>query len=354
MAADTTQSWFERNPKTSVVLVNLGVLFGLLLAAEIFLRVYIPYNPGYYMRIETNDGELRYPWGTVPVNSAGFPDEEFVPGDKPRVGYFGDSVNFGVGAGYGSRVSEYLERAYPGYSHWNFGGVGDGILEEEVQTNLKLAREHGLSKAILLFNLNDIMADFRRSEKPQGGGVRIARDFVRRNLDWLRGRSYVYSLVRTTIKNFLVVRGMEATGFYAVERFPEESREILEQTATRLNKMAVLFGEAGVELLVVLLPYEMQVSNEAAEAYAELKIDWEDGFLEGSTQRMMREFVDDGVVMYDAYYAFVDPAAAAQSKARNGLGQYYVFDKGDKLDWNHPNAEGHELIARFLVEAGIL
>ena len=34
--------------------------------------------------------------------------------------------------------------------------------------------------------------------------------------------------------------------------------------------------------------------------------------------------------------------------------QDFVYDKGDKLDWNHPNRAGHRLIADYVQELGIL
>jgi GH18 family chitinase len=30
------------------------------------------------------------------------------------------------------------------------------------------------------------------------------------------------------------------------------------------------------------------------------------------------------------------------------VGEAWVFDKGDKIDWNHPNRVGHAHIARWL------
>jgi hypothetical protein len=38
----------------------------------------------------------------------------------------------------------------------------------------------------------------------------------------------------------------------------------------------------------------------------------------------------------------------------NGLGQYFVYNKGDKLDWNHPNRAGHRQIADWLADQDFL
>ena len=63
--------------------------------------------------------------------------------------------------------------------------------------------------------------------------------------------------------------------------------------------------------------------------------------------------LDPDVRHFDAYYAFVDPDHVAEARAANGLGQYFVYDRGDKLDWNHPNRAGHRAIANYLASQGI-
>ena len=44
-----------------------------------------------------------------------------------NIGYYGDSVTYGVGAGHGYRISDLLEREYPEMSHMNLGGVGGAV-----------------------------------------------------------------------------------------------------------------------------------------------------------------------------------------------------------------------------------
>jgi hypothetical protein len=62
-----------------------------------------------------------------------------------------------------------------------------------------------------------------------------------------------------------------------------------------------------------------------------------------------------GQVRYlDARRAFLGNDRSLAPSRELGLGQYFVYNRGDKLDWNHPNREGHRLIARWLVEQAIL
>jgi nitrous oxide reductase accessory protein NosL len=100
----------------------------------------------------------------------------------------------------------------------------------------------------------------------------------------------------------------------------------------------------GTRFEVVLLPYEMQISEAAARRYAELGIHWEPGFETGSAQAELAGCLD-GIPVHDARAAF---AATPAARARIGVGELFVYDLGDKLDWNHPNRAGHARLAAFL------
>jgi hypothetical protein len=344
--------WFNRHQRLSLVLINVVILVVIFILAEIILRFYITYNPGYYTSIKTTSHELTYPWGKVPINSDGFPDEEFKLGDKQRIGYFGDSVNFGVGAGYGNRISEVLERAYPQYDHWNFGGIGESLSSNEIENNLALAKKYKLSKVVYLFNLNDIMPDITdvNSDVPT---IRKVQIFVWRYLDWLRGKSYVYTYFRTGIKNYLATRGIEAHGYEAAELFPSRNIDDIAQTAQRINKMNRVLKEVGIEFYLVVMPYEMQISDDAARTYSQLKFKWEEGFLGGSTQRLLMKDIDKNVNAFDAYYGFTDPDSPSELQKNAKAGEYFVYNRGDKMDWNHLTAKGNKAIADYLIQQNI-
>ena len=136
--------WFKRHPGWTLLLVNGAILLFFALIAEIGLRIGAQYNPGYYTSVDVTDTDLNYAYGTIKINSDGYPDEEFELISPLRVGYFGDSVTYGVGAGYGYRVSEYLEEAYPEYEHLNLGGIGLSVSEID---------EFQLALAFLLYGL---------------------------------------------------------------------------------------------------------------------------------------------------------------------------------------------------------
>jgi lysophospholipase L1-like esterase len=351
-------SWLRRHPRLALIGINLSIFLFVALIAELALRIYIPYNPGYYMSVEGNSRELIYPFGIIKINSDGYPDEEFDRSKGRNVGYFGDSVTYGVGAGHGYRFSDLLAEAYPEYEHMNFGGIGLSVSEATIAESVALADEFELDVAIYLFNLNDIVPDLAVTAAPEGAETKVPfarsmRVWLLKNADWLRGKSYLYTYMRTIAKNFLEVRGVGFHGYRAREFHPKEERAVLRETADRINLFRSTLAAKGVEFLLLLLPYEMQISQEAEETYAGLGISWEDGFIDGSTQAIIIDSLDENVRHSDLYYAFVDPNDVEKSRAVNGLGEYFVYDRGDKMDWNHPNRAGHRAIADYLIRLRI-
>src|SRR5690606_40047935 len=90
------------------------------------------------------------------------------------------------------------------------------------------------------------------------------------------------------------------------------------------------------------------ISEEAARVYRGHGISWEAGFLEGSAQRMLVELLGPHMRVVDLMPAFIDLQQREKSRRENGVGEYFVYDRGDKLDWNHPNRAGHRRIAEYL------
>ena len=346
--------WFKRHPGWTLLLVNGAILLFFALIAEIGLRIGAQYNPGYYTSVDVTDTDLNYAYGTIKINSDGYPDEEFELISPLRVGYFGDSVTYGVGAGYGYRISEYLEEAYPEYEHLNLGGIGLSVSEGEIRNSARKAERFGLTDAIYLFNLNDILPNSTFQPQPQTSKRRF-RSFVRRYLDWFRGRSYIYTYLRTQIKTMMTRQGVGFHGYTAYELNPREHEVVLRETAERINRMAETLGELGVRMQVVILPYEMQISGEAEEVYAGHGIRWEDGFIDRGPQKTIIPFFEPSLPVWDAYYAFVpDDTSSDQARESNGVGEFFVYDEGDTLDWNHPNRAGHRAIADYLAQEGLL
>jgi lysophospholipase L1-like esterase len=320
--------------------------------AEIGLRVWVPYNPGYYVVLREEPGVYTYPFGELRRNSRGFPDDEFdLASPKPRVGYFGDSVTRGVGAGHGYRIPDLLEPLRPDVEHWTFEVAVNGIDAKTHPRILAIAEKFRLAEVVYMLNLNDLLP----TRPPEQGGSKPSLRAVRQRLKWLdglRGRSYLYSALRFRFAELMLSLGYGHHGWKAAELFPHENAKTVQQTAERITALARAVEAQGRRMSVIMLPYEMQISDEAARTYAELGVQWEPGFLERSTQAAIQQALPDDVRTIDAYWAFVDPADEQGSRRANGVGDYFVFNRGDKLDWNHPNRAGHVKIAEYLARLG--
>lgn len=342
-----SSSFFEQHPKLTLVSFFAVLILCLAGAAEIALRFIIPYDIGYYTGVR-KQGEYDYPYGKIFINSTGFPDEEFnLQSTKPRIGYFGDSVTYGVGAGAGYRFSDLLEKEYPAYEHWTFSMIGDGIQDLRI---VKTVEKYNLDAVIYAMNLNDILPVFDDKKKSgtdadekQGEAIFIMRNWIYQSLDILRGKSYLYTWLRTEIKNALTRLGYGHTGFKSAELFPRENEPLIQDVAVRINDLSQALAKKGVPFCIIILPYEMQISKDAAQIYASLGIRWGEGFLEGSTQSLLRKNLVEGHI-YDGLDAF-------KGRQNDPVGSYFVYNKGDKIDFNHPNRAGHARLAEGFAQS---
>jgi hypothetical protein len=336
-------SFVTRHPSLTLAVVALIGLLLVALSAELALRIFGTVRIDFYTG-HSSPGIHKYPYGSIPINRDGSPDEEFIPiASKKRIGYFGDSVTYGVGAGYGYRVPDLLQNAFPAHQHWVFAQVA---AVPTVRQILREVAKHRLSSVIYLMNLNDILPDEPSPGAADARGkVFISLSDLASPLqpvdDALRGKSYLYTYIRLGLKNALQRAGYEVHGQLAYELRPRQHQIVIAQTASRVVELARAVTAQGVKLCVVILPYEMQVSSDAAQTYAQLGFSWEDGFLGGTTQEALLQVLRGSQAkVFDARYAF------------NGMhlkvGEAFVYDKGDKIDWNHPNRFGHARIAAWL------
>ena len=336
------------------IFFNVLILSGLLLALEIGVRYFVTYNPKYYTGIRASDSCVQYPYGEVCLNSDGYPDSEFnTESIKPRVGYFGDSVCYGVGAGGGFRITDLLKTHYDQYEHFNFCRIGDALLSEDTLLKLcEIVSQYRLAHVVYLMNLNDIPPLLAETEEEAAEGgpdwvVAIQR-FLAPFDELLRGRSYLYTYLRNTAKERFTAAGYGADGYRAVELFPGENEKLFSYAAAKINTLRRFLEKKNVKFSLVILPYEMQVSADAANTYRTKRIAWETGFEYGAAQFAVIANLDKTVRYYDALQAFDNRRDTAL------VGEYFVYDQGDKIDWNHPNREGHRLIADYLVKKHIL
>jgi len=151
------KNWFESNPKKTIFLTVLLLFFLIFLISEIILRVHVNFNPSYYMaksyiakRNNFQYDVLSYPYGEIIFNKYGFPDKDFCKIKcKPRIAYIGDSICYGVGAGYGYRISDIIRKEIPENEQMNMsGGLDLGTYGRNIL--LQYVKEFQIDKVIYL------------------------------------------------------------------------------------------------------------------------------------------------------------------------------------------------------------
>ena len=108
------------------ILVGWTVLLMCLLAGAAEVRIHTLANRGdYYIGRTVSKRLIRYPFGDMPFNSDGYPDRDWDPADlRERVGFWGDSITSGVGAGFGYRYTDLIGAARHDRYYMDFGGPG--------------------------------------------------------------------------------------------------------------------------------------------------------------------------------------------------------------------------------------
>ena len=318
----------------------------LVLAAEILLRYTIPYRIDYYTGTRVSDRLIRYPFGDMPYNTDGYTDREWDKTDpRPRVGVWGDSITMGFGAGFGYRYTEIIGAARQDSYFMNFGGVGaDGIADDRTIDQIsRMVQRYRLSKIVYAMNLNDILPD-RSAPEARHSELYRARPLIKRYADVLRTRSYVYNYLRLQVRNALVRMGYGYKGDEAFELHPARNAAIVDQTVERINRLWVRLQRSGVGLCVVLFPYEMQISGDAAAHYQQDGVRWSDELLQGEPQKTILARLSPDIIAVD-----LAPAFRQRRDPPVRVGEYFVFNQGDALDWVHPNRSGHRLVAEYLL-----
>ncbi len=333
-----------------VILVLWGLLVLCLLAgvAEVVLRFTTPYRIDYYTGTFVSKRLIEFPFGEMPFNAHGYPDRDWLDEDtRPRIGFWGDSITSGVGAGFGYRFTDIISSSRPDRDYRNFGGVGeDGIADAAAADKvIEAARRYGLQKIVYAMDLNDLLPD--RGSRAEGHSVlyrmkRAAAPY----LDRLRTRSYLYNYLRTRLTTAAARLGYGYHGDESYELHPVRNAAVIMQTVARINALATRLDRDGIRLCVAIFPFEMQVSTDAAARYRQYGIKWSGELLQGEPQKMILEALSTTVTGVDLAPAFRQDSLGPDSIR---VGQYFVFNRGGALDWIHPNRSGHRLIAQYLL-----
>jgi hypothetical protein len=252
-----------------------------------------------------------------------------------------------VGAGFGYRFTDIISAGRPDRDYRNFGGVGEDGIADTVAADkvVAAAKRYRLQKIVYAMDLNDLLPDRGISAQPHSLLYRVKRALAP-YLDLLRTRSYLYNYVRTKVTTAAARLGYGYHGDESYELHPVRNAAVIMQTVERINTLAARLGNDGVQLCVAIFPFEMQVSAAAAARYRQYGIRWSDELLQGEPQKMILAGLSETITGVDLTGAF---RQGALSRDAIGVGQYFVFNRGDALDWIHPNRSGHRLIAQYLL-----
>ena len=81
----------------------------------------------------------------------------------------------------------------------------------------------------------------------------------------------------------------------------------------------------------------MQISDGAAAKYRQLGVKFSDAFTDFKTQKL---FIEEYLRWTDTNIYWI-----GESLPERQVGTFFVFNRGDKIDFNHPNGKGHEALA---------
>ena len=337
-------SGFAKN--TFLVITSLFFTFFLL---EVLSRIFVDFDENYYSSYKKNKNDkfISHPYGKIPINKHGFFDGEFnFQSNKKIIAYFGDSVTYGVGAGYPYRFTEYLDKLDSKFQHINISvGLGTSLKnwKKEYETFLN---KNNIKRIVYVMNLNDIAPlSYNSSDKKNLNSNLKNINFIKKTIkpfdDLLRGRSVFYTYLRFLIKNQIIKAGYGATGYVSIELFPKKNEVRLKEASKKIDQWLNSTREKGFKSCVVILPYEMQISKKAKDYYQSINIKFEDDFINFSTQKKIKKNLKN-----KDYFFIVDQS---EFKEKN-VGHYFVFNKGDKIDFNHPNRKGHLAIAEEILK----
>ncbi|MEC8273480.1 MAG: hypothetical protein VXZ76_01425 [Bacteroidota bacterium] len=342
-----------------ILAVNLLVLLGVLIVLEFMLRVIIDFEANYYAapKIVKENSERSHPYGKIPVNSLGVFDGEWDnPKKLPRIGYFGDSVTYGLGAGYPHRITEHLDILSPEFEHVNLSG-GLGVSLTDVNSVLDFSYKHNIDKLIYLMNLNDIihLAYYQTESKTIdtqfieiNKSTKLAlfiKNFMYPIDKVFLGKSFLYSYSRRQLKIFLIsVMGFELFDYKGIELRPEQNRNLIRMAAMNTAELANNI-EKKIPFCVLILPYEMQISEHSATKYAELGFKFDKSFVDFGTQKIFTN--------YFSKYSNTEVHWLGSSFSEAEIGTYYVYKLGGHLDFNHPNRLGHKILANQISDENL-
>lgn len=343
---------------TKLSLLSTGLILPLLLA-EAFLRIFFPQPVDYfYYEKQSRPNSTTTRWGMqVRINSAGYRDQDHAiqkPMGVRRIAVIGDSITYGAGVEfedtYHQQLGKLLRNTHDAQIEILAFNQGATSTDWARNTYAKVARLYHPDYVILGFCLNDFQ-DYEQSEEPQTtSALRSVYDVLAEVHMRARVWSHLYFLLfersRRFFYQYLIDRTIRTQDSWIpmsplAPNHEALFRKQLTSTANQIEKLSKLVTEDGAKFLVVIFPFEMQLTQNLNTLYSEeYRIKDLSSALRGEAQKLLSsELAARGIESVDLLLAFRNYADAHRDT------QLYFRELGGMLDWAHPNKTGHALAA---------
>ena len=286
-------------------LIVLGVSFGLLVALEIFLRLFAPqsltgrpvrgdhfsvpdpllgsrYIPGAVWRFRHPEYEVEYA-----INAAGFRDTTTRTREKPlgvtRILLLGDSFTFGLGVNYEQTwpviAERELKRQGMAIDLIKAGREGADTRSELILLR-RLARTYHIDAVILGFLINDLYTNVPYAPSTSDSSTKEKKGSNQQSVFRQVGQYrtfHLLTLVRRMLQSIdlsyiLIYLAAPARGEYLRLPLSEAPARQLNVTETLLRQVAAFCDSLGKPLIVYSLPQQFQVLY-ASSGRADPRID---------------------------------------------------------------------------------
>lgn len=353
--------------KLKTVLINVGVLFGMLVLLAVFLevliRIFFPQPVTYFAFPRYPKGGARIPvMGTqVELNSYGTRDREYSeskPEGTIRIAVLGDSITFGFGVELDNTYHKLLEKKLNQSADTKFDvpsfnmGAADTLWA--MDKYLKQVRAFHPDIVILGFCLNDISdySHFELSEQQIVDNTplesRIIGYFLRVHY-LLRRYSHLYFLSVERSKpflyrNFLDIRRKDPEYWIPIETDTPEYKKRFDSTIKKLVEFSEIVKKDGARFIVVIFPYEIQLSDKHVDLYArEYRLTrYADAPRAEVQKQLIQAFQANNIEFIDLLQPY-----RTFSRENPDTPMFFRSIVG-VIDWMHPNDKGHEVAAQAI------
>jgi lysophospholipase L1-like esterase len=346
------------------ILILSFLLVGLVAILEVLLRVFAPQPVSYFAFPRTPiPGAVMPVMGKhVVLNSYASRDYEYPAERRPgtiRIAAIGDSITFGFGVELEDSYPKVLEsmlnqsRGSTTYEvpSFNMGAVDTAWA---IRKYTQLVRKFHPDIVILGFCLRGILdySGFDSNGKPIETKIGLKQKIIRQFVllhQWLRLKSHLYFLVVERSKpflyrHFLNIRTKDPDYWIPLEVGTPEYEKRFASTVGLLVRLNKLVKADGARFIVVIFPYEIQLSNASVQFY---KDNYRLTMYDDAPKARVQKELTAALAAHGIEY--IDLLAPYRFFSKDHPGEPLFFRSlVGVIDWIHPNELGHRIAAQSI------